>query len=130
MFMIVPSIQIHPDRNPTNPMLHDQFVKLNEAYMVLSKPLTRREYDMTLVAQISQHQRMAHTMHGSHTPDSSHKPGSGGPQSASYEWVVYFLQPVECGIVMISTKISTFILAPPQHFTGQLRWIPVMYNGM
>ncbi|KAI0211470.1 DnaJ-like subfamily C member 4 [Lamellibrachia satsuma] len=79
------SKEIHPDKNPENPKLHDQFVKLNEAYMVLNKPLTRKEYDMTLATRISQHQRMTHNMHGSHTPDSSHRPGTDGPQSATYE---------------------------------------------
>lgn len=37
--------QVHPDRDPSNPALHTQFVALNEAYRVLSKELSRKEYD-------------------------------------------------------------------------------------
>lgn len=37
--------QMHPDRDPSNPALHTQFVALNEAYRVLSKELSRKEYD-------------------------------------------------------------------------------------
>ncbi|XP_076877865.1 dnaJ homolog subfamily C member 4 isoform X2 [Brachyhypopomus gauderio] len=40
--------KMHPDRNLSNPSLHAQFVKLNEAYRVLSKEGTRREYDLRL----------------------------------------------------------------------------------
>lgn len=36
---------MHPDRDPSNPALHTQFVALNEAYRVLSKELSRKEYD-------------------------------------------------------------------------------------
>ncbi|XP_058016430.1 dnaJ homolog subfamily C member 4 [Ahaetulla prasina] len=36
---------LHPDSNPTNPELHSQFVKLNEAYNTLSKEKSRRDYD-------------------------------------------------------------------------------------
>ncbi|KAM3825058.1 dnaJ homolog subfamily C member 4 [Vipera latastei] len=39
------SKQLHPDSNPANPELHSQFVKLNEAYNVLSKERSRRDYD-------------------------------------------------------------------------------------
>ncbi|XP_034284896.1 dnaJ homolog subfamily C member 4 [Pantherophis guttatus] len=39
------SKQLHPDSNPTNPELHSQFVKLNEAYNTLSKEKSRRVYD-------------------------------------------------------------------------------------
>ncbi|XP_078452557.1 dnaJ homolog subfamily C member 4-like isoform X2 [Lampetra planeri] len=42
------SKQLHPDRNPCDPELHGRFVKLNEAYMVLSKPVTRHQYDIGL----------------------------------------------------------------------------------
>lgn len=38
-------MQVHPDRDPSNPALHTQFVALNEAYRVLSKELSRKEYD-------------------------------------------------------------------------------------
>ncbi|XP_075043776.1 dnaJ homolog subfamily C member 4 isoform X2 [Mixophyes fleayi] len=44
------SKKCHPDRDPTNPLLHAQFVRLNEAYKVLSKHSSRREYDRLLEA--------------------------------------------------------------------------------
>ncbi|XP_044061291.1 dnaJ homolog subfamily C member 4 isoform X2 [Siniperca chuatsi] len=40
--------QLHPDSDPSNPALHSQFVKLNEAYRVLSKDLSRKEYDFKI----------------------------------------------------------------------------------
>lgn len=39
------SKQLHPDRDPANPDLHTQFVKLNEAYRVLLKEDSRKRYD-------------------------------------------------------------------------------------
>lgn len=42
------SKKFHPDRDPSNPELHSQFVKLNEAYKVLSKTTSRKEYDLKL----------------------------------------------------------------------------------
>ncbi|XP_045885832.1 dnaJ homolog subfamily C member 4 isoform X1 [Micropterus dolomieu] len=39
------SKKLHPDSNPSDPALHSQFVELNEAYRVLSKDLSRKEYD-------------------------------------------------------------------------------------
>ncbi|XP_015234483.1 dnaJ homolog subfamily C member 4 [Cyprinodon tularosa] len=42
------SKKLHPDSNPSNPELHSQFVELNEAYRVLSKELSRKEYDFKL----------------------------------------------------------------------------------
>ncbi|XP_068614460.1 dnaJ homolog subfamily C member 4-like [Brachionichthys hirsutus] len=36
---------LHPDKDPSDPTLHSQFVELNEAYRVLSKDLSRKEYD-------------------------------------------------------------------------------------
>lgn len=41
-------MQLHPDRDPSNPALHSQFVELNEAYRVLSKNLSRKEYDVKI----------------------------------------------------------------------------------
>lgn len=40
--------QLHPDSNPSNPELHSQFVELNEAYRVLSKEPSRKEYDLKI----------------------------------------------------------------------------------
>lgn len=42
------SKKLHPDSDPSNPELHSQFVKLNEAYRVLSKNKSRTEYDLKL----------------------------------------------------------------------------------
>ncbi|XP_043828003.1 LOW QUALITY PROTEIN: dnaJ homolog subfamily C member 4 [Dromiciops gliroides] len=42
------SKELHPDRDPKNPALHNQFVELNEAYRVLSKESSRRHYDSQL----------------------------------------------------------------------------------
>lgn len=41
-------MQLHPDRDPANPALHSQFVELNEAYRVLSRDPSRREYDIKI----------------------------------------------------------------------------------
>lgn len=41
-------MQLHPDSDPSNPTLHGQFVELNEAYRVLSKDLSRKEYDVKI----------------------------------------------------------------------------------
>ena len=40
--------QHHPDKDPSDPHLHDKFVAINEAYSVLSKATSRREYDLNL----------------------------------------------------------------------------------
>ncbi|TMS17149.1 DnaJ-like protein subfamily C member 4 [Larimichthys crocea] len=42
------SKKLHPDSDPSNPTLHGQFVELNEAYRVLSKDLSRKEYDVKI----------------------------------------------------------------------------------
>ncbi|XP_063801023.1 dnaJ homolog subfamily C member 4 [Pseudophryne corroboree] len=44
------SKKCHPDSDPSNPLLHAQFVRLNEAYKVLSKDSSRRDYDQILEA--------------------------------------------------------------------------------
>ncbi|KAJ0044180.1 hypothetical protein NL108_005249 [Boleophthalmus pectinirostris] len=50
------SKKVHPDRDPSNPELHSQFVKLNEAYRILSKDKSRKEYDLKLRHHYSAHQ--------------------------------------------------------------------------
>ncbi|XP_054851226.1 dnaJ homolog subfamily C member 4 isoform X2 [Eublepharis macularius] len=45
------SKKLHPDSDPSNPDLHSQFVKLHEAYKVLSKESSRRCYDRLRTAQ-------------------------------------------------------------------------------
>ncbi|XP_040904949.1 dnaJ homolog subfamily C member 4 [Toxotes jaculatrix] len=47
------SKKLHPDSDPSNPGLHSQFVELNEAYRVLSKELSRKEYDFKMRHQFS-----------------------------------------------------------------------------
>ncbi|CAL8264229.1 unnamed protein product [Lota lota] len=42
------SKELHPDRDPSNPALHSQFVELNEAYRVLGREPSRKEYDFKL----------------------------------------------------------------------------------
>ncbi|XP_005104922.1 dnaJ homolog subfamily C member 4 [Aplysia californica] len=42
------SKECHPDLNRKDPNNHKKFVQVNEAYSVLSKPLSRREYDLSL----------------------------------------------------------------------------------
>ncbi|XP_063046515.1 dnaJ homolog subfamily C member 4 [Engraulis encrasicolus] len=42
------SKKVHPDSDPSNPSLHGQFVQLNEAYRVLSREGSRKEYDLRL----------------------------------------------------------------------------------
>uniref|UniRef100_A0A1B6FWP7 J domain-containing protein n=1 Tax=Cuerna arida TaxID=1464854 RepID=A0A1B6FWP7_9HEMI len=42
------SKQYHPDKNKDNPKAQEQFVKVNEAYNVLIKPESRRDYDISL----------------------------------------------------------------------------------
>ncbi|XP_034453921.1 dnaJ homolog subfamily C member 4 [Hippoglossus hippoglossus] len=42
------SKKLHPDSDPSNPALHGQFVELNEAYHVLSKEPSRKEYDFKI----------------------------------------------------------------------------------
>ncbi|XP_063733209.1 dnaJ homolog subfamily C member 4 [Eleginops maclovinus] len=42
------SKKLHPDSDPSNPMLHGQFVELNEAYRVLSKGPSRKDYDLKI----------------------------------------------------------------------------------
>lgn len=72
------SKETHPDRNPNDPENHVKFVRLNEAYTVLSKFQTRREYDVSLAYMIR-----AQKMAKSHTVGFSSAPGFGGAQPDS-----------------------------------------------
>ncbi|CAF0800242.1 unnamed protein product [Adineta ricciae] len=42
------SKEYHPDANSADKSLHDKFVKINEAFSVLSKPSARKTYDQNL----------------------------------------------------------------------------------
>lgn len=70
------SKQVHPDVNRKDPRSNEKFVKLNEAYMVLSKPLKRREYDLNLhvLLRMEKQRREASS---SHVHGSSAWPGTG-----------------------------------------------------
>uniref|UniRef100_A0A1A7XFG0 DnaJ (Hsp40) homolog, subfamily C, member 4 n=1 Tax=Iconisemion striatum TaxID=60296 RepID=A0A1A7XFG0_9TELE len=50
------SKKLHPDSDPSNPTLHSQFVELNKAYRILSKDLSRKEYDFKLQHPYSRQQ--------------------------------------------------------------------------
>lgn len=49
--------QCHPDKNQRDPTTHTQFVKINEAYRILSHPGKRRTYDLTLTPEGGYSQR-------------------------------------------------------------------------
>lgn len=40
------AFQCHPDRNRSSEEAHEEMEKINEAYAVLSDPISRREYDL------------------------------------------------------------------------------------
>ncbi|KAF3693999.1 DnaJ -like protein subfamily C member 4 [Channa argus] len=66
------SKKLHPDSDPSNPALHSQFVELNEAYRVLSKELSRKEYDFKIRHPYSGGQGFRSTSsHTSHRPSTS-----------------------------------------------------------
>ncbi|KAL8566816.1 hypothetical protein ACOMHN_052214 [Nucella lapillus] len=69
------SKKLHPDLNIKDPQSHEKFVKLNEAYTVLSKPIARRKYDLNLAVRL-QMQRQARNATSSHVYGSSAMPGS------------------------------------------------------
>lgn len=69
------SKELHPDRDPGNPALHSRFVELSEAYQVLSREQSRRNYDQQLRSATpprssgtAAHPRSAHQAHSSWTP--------------------------------------------------------------
>lgn len=69
------SKELHPDRDPGNPALHSRFVELSEAYQVLSREQSRRNYDHQLRSAAppkppgaAAHARPAHQAHSSWEP--------------------------------------------------------------
>ncbi|XP_015974025.1 dnaJ homolog subfamily C member 4 isoform X1 [Rousettus aegyptiacus] len=69
------SKELHPDRDPGNPALHSRFVELSEAYQVLSREQSRRNYDQQLRSATpprssgtAAHPRSAHQAHSSWAP--------------------------------------------------------------
>ncbi len=77
LFSLFYFLQIHPDTNPNDPSNHAKFVRINEAYSILSRTTSRREYDMTLNHSFHRHQNLSRAGHGRHTtPGRSSRPGS------------------------------------------------------
>ncbi|KAI1898678.1 hypothetical protein AGOR_G00074850 [Albula goreensis] len=64
------SKKLHPDSDPNNPDLHSQFVALSEAYRVLIREGSRREYDQLL--KYPYHGRQAFRTDSSHAYRPSH----------------------------------------------------------
>lgn len=48
---LVKSKQTHPDLHPGDPSRHEAFLRLRQAYAVLSRPQDRQLYDLTLMQQ-------------------------------------------------------------------------------
>ncbi|WP_291727865.1 J domain-containing protein [Bernardetia sp.] len=42
------AVEFHPDKNPNNPFAEEIFKQINEAYQVLSNPVMKERYDITL----------------------------------------------------------------------------------
>ncbi|XP_058877474.1 dnaJ homolog subfamily C member 4-like isoform X1 [Acipenser ruthenus] len=69
------SRKLHPDSDPSNPGLHSRFVSLSEAYQVLSKESSRRQYDATLRLRPASG---SGSRGDPYTYPSPHSPGSAG----------------------------------------------------
>ena len=78
--------QLHPDINKKDPKTHEKFVKLNEAYNVLKKPIDRREYDLNLAVRLQMEQQARYASQ-SHVYGSSAWPGSGTSSDRQWELV-------------------------------------------
>jgi len=71
--------QHHPDLNPGDPSSHTKFVRLNEAYSVLSDVTSRREYDLRSVRSIRARQHSQ-----SHNQDSHFSQRSASHRASHY----------------------------------------------
>lgn len=78
------SKKLHPDRDPSNPELHSQFVKLNEAYTVLSKNRSRKEYDLKI--------KYPYDAHPAQASSSGYNDHSNKYSSDAYENIRYWEQ--------------------------------------
>lgn len=76
--------EIHPDKNPNDPDNHSKFVLLNEAYMVLSKPLSRQEYDVNLAHWLHLQRCVARDGYSSHRAGGESASGFGS-RTESYD---------------------------------------------
>ncbi|KAK1903962.1 DnaJ like subfamily C member 4 [Dissostichus eleginoides] len=71
------SKKLHPDSDLSNPALHGQFVELNEAYRVLSKGPSRKEYDFKIRHAYSGGQAFKSTAsYTSYRPSAEHQDNS------------------------------------------------------
>ncbi|XP_034038078.1 dnaJ homolog subfamily C member 4 [Thalassophryne amazonica] len=61
------SKKLHPDSDPSNPDLHCEFVNLNQAYRVLSKQSSRKEYDLKIKYSYSRDQPFRATSGSTYT---------------------------------------------------------------
>lgn len=75
----LPLPQLHPDRDPGNPALHSRFVELNEAYRVLSREESRRNYD--------------HQLHSASPPKSSGSTAKPGCAQQTHRYSTAVLTP-------------------------------------
>jgi len=78
----------HPDRNPNDPDASARFVKISEAYGVLSIPAKRAEYDKDIIASHNSHHARAHK--GSYHSSS---PAGGRPASGLSKRRTHFQGP-------------------------------------
>ncbi|CAK7565456.1 MAG: hypothetical protein SEPTF4163_003373, partial [Sporothrix epigloea] len=70
----------HPDRNPHDPNASRRFMRLSEAYNVLSHTEKRAHYDR----EVMRHQQHHHHLRGQHRPNASyHSTGPAGGRPAS-----------------------------------------------
>ncbi|KAF3838546.1 hypothetical protein F7725_010314 [Dissostichus mawsoni] len=70
------SKKLHPDSDLSNPALHGQFVELNEAYRVLSKGPSRKEYDFKIRHAYSGGQAFKSTASYTYRPSAEHQDNS------------------------------------------------------
>jgi len=83
------SKQVHPDTNPDDPNSHAKFVRINEAYSVLSKTPSRREYDVSLAYYLrARRSATTHTAGEGTAPGTGHQPNydTNDQQSADEFW--------------------------------------------
>jgi len=80
----VKSKKLHPDSDPSNPALHSRFVELNEAYRVLSKEMSRKEYDSRIRSPYGGSQAF-----GSTSSHSSYRAGTHAQDNMRYWEQVY-----------------------------------------
>ena len=96
--------QYHPDKNPSDPKMHDKFVILNAAYSVLSKSSSKQEYDITLGYQ---RRTVHHTQNAS--PFYTHQPKNTA-HSKPHSWNSYQAEYDQQYVFNCITSIYLFFL--------------------